>query len=281
MKAKIFIGSSSEKLDVAYATQKNLERHFEVTVWTQGIVRLSEPVIDSLITSLNSADYAIFVFTPDDLSKIREEEEKSVRDNVIFELGLFVGRLGKKRSFVLMPRDIQDFHLPTDLVGFTAASYDASREDNNLEAALGSACNEIRNAISSLEAETTTRWHTEWRLGPSKKLYREELILTQSHRNLIIGTRTTTDPEGRSIMYRVSGYNRGGFYWLEYHTENCTGGGTILLRDLTGQKLVGLVVSANCETGNMRTIGNQWIQGNADHSYDPEWQVYLGEFRSP
>jgi len=34
---RIFVGSATESLDIAYAVQENLEHNAEITVWTQGI----------------------------------------------------------------------------------------------------------------------------------------------------------------------------------------------------------------------------------------------------
>jgi len=147
LKPRLFVGSSAEALDIAYAVQENLEHDAEVTVWQQGVFDLSKSALESLLTILETKDYGVFVFTPDDVSTIRDEEQRTVRDNVIFELGLFMGRLGRDRSFILMPRGV-GFRLPTDLIGVTPAHYKPDRQDGNLQAATGSACNQIRKAMA-------------------------------------------------------------------------------------------------------------------------------------
>ena len=147
MKERIFIASSAEGLDVAYAAQENLEYNFEVTVWPQGIFALTRSTLESLCDSLNKFDAAIFVLTPDDDIVVRGKTESKVRDNVVFELGLFLGHLGRERCFILQPRSAKELSLPTDLLGVTVATYDDQREDDNLVAALGPPCNRIRRVI--------------------------------------------------------------------------------------------------------------------------------------
>jgi len=151
LKPSLFIGSSTESLEVAYAIQENLEHAAEVTVWTQGIFELSKYSLDSLLDALDGSDFGVFVFAPDDVLTIHGAEKPSVRDNVIFELGLFVGRLGRERSFMVLPRGSEDsLHFPTDLLGLTPALYDAVRQDGNLRAALGPACSKLTKAIGKL-----------------------------------------------------------------------------------------------------------------------------------
>lgn len=143
----VFVGSSVESLDVAYAVQENLEHVAEVTVWTQGIFEPSGTTLTSLERCFSCVDFAIFVFAPDDLVQIRREISNAVRDNVIFELGLATGKLGRERSYILKPRTPGEFRLPTDLLGITPLTFDPSRIDGNLRAALGPACNQLTRMI--------------------------------------------------------------------------------------------------------------------------------------
>lgn len=149
MKPKLFIGSSVESLDIAYAIQESMEYTAEVTVWTQGIFELSKYSLDSLIDALETFDFGIFVFSPDDITIMRGTEKPAVRDNVIFELGMFIGNLGKERAFILAPRGSEDkISFPTDLLGLTPALYDPNRQDGNILAAIGPACSKISKSIT-------------------------------------------------------------------------------------------------------------------------------------
>lgn len=142
----LFIGSSTEGLEVAYAIQENLEFDCEATVWPQGVFQPSSAALVDLYAFSRHAEFAVFVFAPDDVVHMRGARQPAVRDNVIFELGLFVGALGPQRCFFLIPHGA-DMHLPSDLIGVEPLRYDADRRDGNLRAALGPACNRIRQSL--------------------------------------------------------------------------------------------------------------------------------------
>lgn len=155
MKPKIFIGSSVEGLSAAYSIQQNLTHDADVTVWDQGVFELSKTTIESLLEVLSKSDFGIFVFSPDDVSVIRKENKNVVRDNVIFEFGLFIGKLGRDRVFFVVPSGLE-FHLPTDLLGITPGKYDPNREDKSLQAATGPVCHQIRLQLKKLGTITTS-----------------------------------------------------------------------------------------------------------------------------
>lgn len=148
-KPKVFIGASRENQRVAEALQQSLDHDAEVEVWDQGTFRASEYPLESLEAKLETADFAVFVFSPDDITMMRGEAKNTVRDNVVFELGLFIGRLSRRRTFIIRPRETE-LHLPSDLMGLTPLTYDASRGEDNLRAALGSAATSIRAALRDL-----------------------------------------------------------------------------------------------------------------------------------
>lgn len=148
MKPKLFIGSSSEGLEIARAMELNLERDAEVTIWSSGLFGLGLGTLETLVNSLNRFDFAALVLTPDDIVTSRETSSDSPRDNVLLELGLFIGHLGRERTFIVYNRD-KNLKLPSDLAGVTAADY-GDREDSNIQAALSPTCTKIRDTIKSL-----------------------------------------------------------------------------------------------------------------------------------
>jgi predicted Zn-dependent protease len=148
-KPSVFIGSSVEGINVAYAVQQNLLHEAEVTVWDQGVFELSRTTMESLTQALSESDFAIFVFSPDDLVRIRDRTASVVRDNVIFEFGLFIGRLGRDRVFFLLPTD-GDLHLPTDLLGVTPGRYETSRADGSMQAGTGAVSHQIKLQMKKL-----------------------------------------------------------------------------------------------------------------------------------
>lgn len=112
----------------------------DVNVWTD-VFDLGDTNIETLFRQLDRSDYAVLVTTCDD--KVRGREKPAARDNVLFEAGLFMGRLGRKRTFLVCDEDLR---LPSDLSGVTVATFraDEALRDNSLQRA----ANKILQAIA-------------------------------------------------------------------------------------------------------------------------------------
>ena len=154
MKPRIFIGSSAESKSVAYAVQQNLEDDAEPTVWDQDVFEPSGYALDTLTNALTRFDFGIFVFSPDDVTKLRGNDYVSVRDNVVFEVGMFIGSLGRLRTFLIVPKGISNLRIPTDLLGLTLLSFIPDRQDGNMRAALAPACQQISQALRRFSSES-------------------------------------------------------------------------------------------------------------------------------
>ena len=145
-KPRIFLGSSTEGLSVAREIQAELQHDYHVEIWNQDTVfALGTVTIEALGRALDSYALGLFLFTPDDKTVVRATQTERARDNVVFEAGLFIGRLGRFRVFVIHPS--RGIALPSDLHGLTTATYDASAP--NKRAAVGPACEAIRKATNA------------------------------------------------------------------------------------------------------------------------------------
>jgi hypothetical protein len=144
----LFIGSSSEGAAIARELQAEVDEQCEPTVWSQGVFLPGQTPLTELLTAAHRTDFAALIVTPDDSVVSRGEQRPAARDNVIFELGLFLGSLGPRRVFIIRPRG-QDLRLPSDLAGITVLDYKPDRKDGNLRAAVGPAATTIRSRISA------------------------------------------------------------------------------------------------------------------------------------
>lgn len=147
-KPSCFVGSSSESKLVAEAVKRNLPSDLlDVSPWTQVNFELNKIALQTLLHEVRKHDFAVFVFAPDDLTRLRDTRLYSTRDNVIFELGMFITALGPERCFFLVPETAEPFRIPTDLVGLTVPRYDPNGYNGDLDAALKVACSKVADAV--------------------------------------------------------------------------------------------------------------------------------------
>ncbi len=124
---KIFIASSSGALLYAQqlAAWLKEEKNLFPVVWNESgeVFELGKTYIESLEDALYNFDIAIVIFHPDDSGKIKGQKTTFTRDNVVFEYGLFFGRLGREKCYVVYPKNV-DLRIPSDLLGMHNAAYE-------------------------------------------------------------------------------------------------------------------------------------------------------------
>jgi predicted nucleotide-binding protein len=144
----LFIGSSKESLPIAREIQTGL-RYDDILIhlWTDGgIFGASRFPIEDLEDQVTSSDFAVLVLSPDDKVLSRGKETDAPRDNVIFELGLFMGALGRDRAFIVLPRRF-DIKIPTDILGLTPLKYQVGPQDE-IPSLVAPICNDLRKIIA-------------------------------------------------------------------------------------------------------------------------------------
>jgi CRP/FNR family cyclic AMP-dependent transcriptional regulator len=146
-KIRVFVISSTEGIEIARSIQNAFAKDpFLVTIWDQGVFKASEYAMESLEKELDDSDFAIAIAHPDDMTESRGKNSPSPRDNVIFELGMFIGRLGLKRTFLVEPKG-EEIKLPSDYRGITTLAYRPPANPKDLASVLGPVCNCIREII--------------------------------------------------------------------------------------------------------------------------------------
>jgi CRP/FNR family cyclic AMP-dependent transcriptional regulator len=146
----IFVGSSAESLDVARAIHKALAvDRVKVELWKQGVFGISEVNIESLEKIARKSDFAVLVLSADDKMKIRRREKVAPRDNVVFELGIFMGAIGRERTFMVVERK-SALRLPPDIDGVTYLPFRKKRR-KPVPKDIADAIAKIRKRISELQ----------------------------------------------------------------------------------------------------------------------------------
>ena len=114
MKPRIFIGSSTEGLAVAQRIKTFFEPEYDCYIWNDGIFQFNEGFLETLLKSASLFDFGFMIFAADDISRIRNQEYNTARDNVLFEYGLFLGRVGIDRAYIIKEDTVK---IPSDILG--------------------------------------------------------------------------------------------------------------------------------------------------------------------
>ncbi|WP_052437622.1 TIR domain-containing protein [Vibrio jasicida] len=146
----MFIASSVEGLEVAESVKALLEHSsIRAEIWTQGTFKANGYPLEQLELALQKHRFGLFIMTPDDILLRRNEEVNVARDNVLLELGMFIGKYGREHCFIMLPRGGAAPKMPSDLTGFNTLDYDHEWFKDSPDAALGTSVRAIKIKIDS------------------------------------------------------------------------------------------------------------------------------------
>lgn len=106
MKPKSVIFSSSEEYSIAEGVYNNLKDHHDVVLWRQFFGKNRTTPLWTFFKNLFQYDYAILILSPDSVvwDQVNEDVKGYVpKDNVIFELGATMARLGPQKTILISP----------------------------------------------------------------------------------------------------------------------------------------------------------------------------------
>lgn len=148
---RVFIISSAEARHVGRMIRNAFAHDTDTilaTLWTDDVFKIANYTLQDLEAEIDDSDFAVAIAHADDLTESRGKPWPSPRDNVIFELGMFMGRLGRQRAILMEPRD-EKVKLPSDMSGITTIPY---RYETNQDAAalMAPACDKLREHFMRL-----------------------------------------------------------------------------------------------------------------------------------
>lgn len=123
---RLFIGSSSEELKLAELAKQVLEKDFDVTIWNDtiwdsSVFKINQNFLNDLLKASLQYDFGLLLGTGDDKVEYRGIEMVAPRDNILFELGLFMGRLGISKCAFVVEKELK---LLSDISGITLSSFE-------------------------------------------------------------------------------------------------------------------------------------------------------------
>lgn len=170
----VFIGSSSEGFRVAEIVHGLLNSHLRAYLWKHGLFAPSSHPMESLEREIKLRQFAVIIGTPDDPILKRGELSESIRDNLLFELGLFMGALGRNRTYLVVP-DNAKLSIPSDIIGLGLIRYDAARfalGPQDQLAAMHGVCLELRNTIESTWSQMREEQQKKLRVALSSERFK-------------------------------------------------------------------------------------------------------------
>jgi predicted nucleotide-binding protein len=173
-KPRVFVGSSSSARQIAEAFVSELSRTrlAQVVPWWRSpefvpMTSILSGLLKAVDKGVSAYDFGLFILAADDVLISKGKQSSTPRDNVIFELGLFLGAYGQDRTFaVIQEADKPSLKVkaPSDFGGIIIPSF----EVNNKKV--------LKSAVREAAAQIRERIKEKWRIQLSEKVSDKELF---------------------------------------------------------------------------------------------------------
>jgi len=141
--------------------------HCEAVLWKDvSSGKESDTIIEMLESSSREYDFAVIVLAKDDVMTTAAGEAMKARDNCVFEAGLFMASIGRKRCFLVT--SVAKHDLPSDFGGIIHQEFTEPEDVDDPD--------QCKSAI--LSASTAIKSNA-FRLGPIKRPLSPEVLLAR------------------------------------------------------------------------------------------------------
>ena len=131
-KPRVFVGSSSSPVvrKVVNEFVKQLRTTARVIPWWKSpefrpMTSILSGLLSAVNTSVSEYDFGLFILAADDIVLSKGKQSSTTRDNVLFELGLFLGAYGDERTFAVVQeaQGAKKVKIPSDFGGIIIPSF--------------------------------------------------------------------------------------------------------------------------------------------------------------
>lgn len=147
-KPLVFIGAASEQDSLAAALETGLgARGLVIARRWDHVVKVEnsgQTTIEALTSAVRAYDFGAFILAKDDIIVMKGREIGTARANVVFEAGLFIGRLGREHVFLFGPDNFEADSL-SDIGGVALKRWNTN--DASPNSAISAAATACRDEI--------------------------------------------------------------------------------------------------------------------------------------
>ncbi|MCW5964211.1 MAG: nucleotide-binding protein [Bryobacterales bacterium] len=143
----VFIASSSATAarECGEHLAAQLQEVAEAVFWKHDVFLPGQHLLESLSLAIDRADFAVLLCLPEGKTNYRSKKYAGLNPNVLFELGVSLGRLGKSRAFVVRPQGA-NLLAPGYLDGISQVEF-IMREESTAASTMGPVCLKIKEAM--------------------------------------------------------------------------------------------------------------------------------------